>query len=390
VLPHAYAWNGPDGFQSVSDSIFDLDFGTYYVTVTDLNSCYLTDSSVMDQDPTLVLEIVVNNPITCYGYSDGTLEINASQGLEPYSYEWNNGSSTKIISNLATGNYSVTVTDDKDCKGVWMIDFEEPENILLDAVIDPVSCHAYSDGRITLDATGGNGDYTFRWENIQVQGNVVDSLLSGIYLADIYDYKNCHSDTTIFIPQPEPLEIVIENIKQSFCPDWGDGEITITIEGGTPAYSYVWQDYPDVNGPVLSDIMPGWYFVSVTDANNCLSDSTIRVTSQSNVCLDIPTAFTPGNNDRVNDYWDVTYVDENHQSHKFYDIYPQARVLIYNRWGKLVFEGDISKSYDDGNGIWDGKDNSNRDLPVDSYYYLIYLNNIVNVEPVKGTITIIR
>ena len=90
VLPHVYSWNGPDGFQSVSDSIFGLDFGTYYVTVTDLNSCYLTDSSVMDQDPTLVLEIVVNNPISCNGYSDGILEINTSQGLEPYNYDWNN------------------------------------------------------------------------------------------------------------------------------------------------------------------------------------------------------------------------------------------------------------------------------------------------------------
>jgi gliding motility-associated-like protein len=194
----------------------------------------------------------------------------------------------------------------------------------------------------------------------------------------------------IYIPQPEPLEMTIENIKQSFCPDWGDGEITISIEGGTPEYSYSWQDYPDADAPVLSDIKPGWYFISVTDANNCLIDSTIRVTSQSNVCLDIPTAFTPGNNDRANDYWDVTYVDENHQSHKFYDLYPQARVLIYNRWGKLVFEGDINKSYDDGNGIWDGKDNSDRELPVDSYYFLIYLNNAANTEPVKGTITIIR
>jgi gliding motility-associated-like protein len=194
----------------------------------------------------------------------------------------------------------------------------------------------------------------------------------------------------VIIPQPEPLEIMIENIKQTFCPDWGDGEITISIAGGTPEYSYAWEGYPDVNAPVLSDIKPGWYVVSVTDANSCQIDSAIRMTSQSNVCLDIPTAFTPGNNDRANDYWDVTYVDDNYASHKFYEIYPQASILIYNRWGRLVFEGDINKTYDDGNGIWDGKDNSGRELPVDSYYYLIYLNNKVNIEPLKGTITIIR
>jgi len=130
-----------------------------------------------------------------------------------------------------------------------------------------------------------------------------------------------------------------------------------------------------VNSPVLSEIKPDWYYVMVNDANNCTADTSIKMTSNNNYCLDIPTAFTPGNYDRANDYWDVTYVDEYLNSHKFYEIYPTARVLIYNRWGKLVFEGDINKSYDDGNGIWHGKDNSEKELPVDSYYFLIYLNS---------------
>ncbi len=56
-----------------------------------------------------------------------------------------------------------------------------------------------------------------------------------------------------------------------------------------------------------------------------------------------------------------------------------------------MFEGDINKSFNDGNGIWDGRDNAHKELPVDSYYFMIYLDKSKNKDyDAKGTITIIR
>ncbi len=382
-----YLWSNG----ATNDSIFNLNLGIYSLSVTDINLCQITDSAIIDQDATLILQVNVNNPVSCHGEADGILKVNVNQGIPPFIYHWNTGGSADQLTKASVGTYSVTVTDNVGCKEHTSFDLNEPDPIVLDATITNVSCFSLSDAEIELDATGGNGNYVYRWENNPLENNIVNNLSAGTYMVDIYDIKNCYTDTSVVITQPAPLEIITENIKKAFCPDWGDGEITIRVEGGTPEYNYEWQDYTNVSGPVLSQIKPGWYVVSVTDANNCMTDTSIKMTSNHNICLDIPTAFTPGNNDMVNDYWDVTYVDENQISHKFYDIYPYARVLIYNRWGKLVFEGDINKSFNDGNGIWDGRDNAHKELPVDSYYFMIYLDKSKNKDyDAKGTITIIR
>ncbi|MBN2612775.1 MAG: gliding motility-associated C-terminal domain-containing protein, partial [Bacteroidales bacterium] len=381
-----YLWNTG----SVTDSIYNLQLGTYSITVTDMNLCSVTDSAVIAQDSTLILEVGVNRPVTCYRGDDGILEVKVLRGDPPYTYLWNTGDDTKTLNNARAGTYSVVVTDNNRCKDDISFDLTEPEIIRLQPDIQNVSCFGYSDGEITLTATGGNDNYTYMWQGNTLSGASVKDLAAGTYEVRIYDIKNCYSDTVVTITEPELLDIVIENIKKAYCPDWGDGEISISGRGGTPEYSYSWQGYPDITGPILSGIKPDWYYVTITDANNCTADTSIKMTSNNNYCLDIPTAFTPGNNDRANDYWDVTYVDNYHVSHKFYEIYPNAKVLIYNRWGKLVFTGDINKSFNDGNAIWNGKDNTDKELPVDSYYFMIYLDQDNNSDPIKGTITIIR
>ncbi|MFO7655924.1 MAG: PKD-like domain-containing protein, partial [Bacteroidales bacterium] len=382
----SYLWN--TGL--VTDSIFNLPLGTYYLTVTDINLCTAFDSAVIAQDSTLILEINVNMPVTCYGGKDGILEVNILRGDPPFSYLWNTGNNTKILNNAEAGTYSVIVSDNNRCKNDISFNNEEPEKIRLHTDTKNVSCFGYTDAEITLAATGGNGNYTYMWQGNPITGTYVEGIAAGNYPVRIFDIKSCYSDTVVTVTEPELLEIVIENIQKAFCPDWGDGEISISVDGGTSEYRYSWQDYPEITGPLLTGLKPNWYFVTITDANNCSADTAFEVLSINNYCLDIPTAFTPGNNDRANDYWDVTYVDNNHISHKFYEIYPNAKVFVYNRWGKLVFNGDLSKNYDDGNGIWHGKDNSDKDLPVDSYYFMIYLDQNNTSDPIKGTITIIR
>ena len=88
----------------------------------------------------------------------------------------------------------------------------------------------------------------------------------------------------------------------------------------------------------------------------------------------IPTVITP-NNDGKNDL----FVIEN-----LHTIYPNANVVIMNRWGNLVFE---SEGYETP---WDGtKFNSGEQLPLGTYFYRIILNDGTDQE-LKGPISIIR
>jgi len=89
------------------------------------------------------------------------------------------------------------------------------------------------------------------------------------------------------------------------------------------------------------------------------------------MCITVPNAITP-NGDGVNDTWIIDQIE----------IYPEVKVEIYNRWGELIFHAP--KGY---TKPWDGTFKG-RELPIDSYHYVIDLNNGRDV--VTGSITIIR
>ncbi len=90
----------------------------------------------------------------------------------------------------------------------------------------------------------------------------------------------------------------------------------------------------------------------------------------------VPTAFTP-NGDQMNDYWELVDID---------DVYPNNKVLIYNRWGNLLFE---SEQGDYSSNKWNGKYNGEL-LPVASYYYIIMTEGDNSGEILKGTVSIIK
>ena len=142
--------------------------------------------------------------------------------------------------------------------------------------------------------------------------------------------------------------------------DWNTGDInsTIDIRGR------------DVTDPSTNE-NTGYYWVTVTDENMCTNTDTMAVTVMRQ--LDIPNAITP-NNDGDNDKWKIPGLS----------LYPNNVVKIYDRWGDLVYQ---AKGYDEGK-YWDGTDMNGKELPMDSYYYMIKLGT--GEKPLFGSVTIIR
>src|SRR5690606_26743980 len=110
TAPYTYSWSPSGG---TADTATNLAAGTYTVLVTDANGCTATQSVVITQ-PAIPYDIVLvsQNNISCNGANNGSITINVTGGTAPYNYVWSNGGgNTPAISNLATGNYTVTVTD---------------------------------------------------------------------------------------------------------------------------------------------------------------------------------------------------------------------------------------------------------------------------------------
>ena len=139
---------------------------------------------------------------------------------------------------------------------------------------------------------------------------------------------------------------------------------------GVPPYSIIWSD-GDVNTS-RTNLLPGTYSVVVTDMNGCAVSADIVVDYAGTAgCLEIPTIITP-NNDGYNDTWIIKNID----------LFPDAEVFVFNRWGEQVFHTKNLLA-----NPWDGTSDG-KQLPTDSYHYVLHLNN--GSEPRSGVISIIK
>ena len=133
------------------------------VRATDSRGCTATDSVVVAQPSAVTLTSSQVN-ITCYGGSDGSIDLAANGGTSPYTYRWSNNATTEDISNLTSGTYSVTVTDTNGCSRSQTLTLvQPPSSVNLSATVVNSGCA--TSGSIDLSVTGGYGQYSYLWSN---------------------------------------------------------------------------------------------------------------------------------------------------------------------------------------------------------------------------------
>ncbi|MEZ4893193.1 MAG: SprB repeat-containing protein [Saprospiraceae bacterium] len=93
----------PESNGATTQDISNLSAGTYTVTVTDANGCTKSKTTSIAEPPVLSLSKTKVN-VSCYGGSDGSIDLSVSGGTSPYSYNWSNGATTQDIGNLSAGN----------------------------------------------------------------------------------------------------------------------------------------------------------------------------------------------------------------------------------------------------------------------------------------------
>src|SRR5690606_39193672 len=98
-----------------TQDISNLPAGTYGVTVRDDRGCTTTASIVVEEPAGISSVNGALTQISCNGAADGAIVLTVSGGQADYSYSWSNGATTKDISGLAPGTYTVTVTDATEC-----------------------------------------------------------------------------------------------------------------------------------------------------------------------------------------------------------------------------------------------------------------------------------
>lgn len=260
VDPYTINWNtGATNTQLIND----LAAGNYSVTVTDINLCKGVKQFKVLQPAEINITTNLINPL-CNGSQNGSIVVNASGGIGPYTYKWSNGSSNSSLNNIAAGIYFLTVTDSKDCSAEFSISLADPEKIQLSGFITNPLCYQSNEGTIDLTVSGGTLPYSYVWNGIASSEDQKD-LSAGIYLVEVTDKNGCVQQKSFEIVNPNELELD-GKITNAYC-DKNTGAIELIVSGGIGIYSYLWSD-----GSTDKDLVnqyPGKYTVVVADENGC-------------------------------------------------------------------------------------------------------------------------
>ena len=283
--PYSYLWsNGAS-----TNSINGLAAGSYIVTVTDDHGCVISATVVISEPPLIIPNINIISQVSCNNGNDGSVNISASGGVPPYSYNWSNGSNQTTLNNLTSGTYSVTITDDTGCTVSTSVVVNQP--LLLTASINytDITCFNQIDGTATASAVGGTAPYTYFWSNGS-NSAAITNLPMGTYTVTVTDYNSCTASTSINIVEPAPLTSLVSPTTNVDCFGNNTGSATVIAIGGTSPYSYNWSS--GGTNVTSSGLISGTYYVTITDNHGCTDTNSVDITQP----LQMTTAITSTTN----------------------------------------------------------------------------------------------
>ncbi|MBK7966563.1 MAG: SprB repeat-containing protein [Bacteroidetes bacterium] len=286
---YTFLWNTGATTQNINS----IPAGTYTVTVTDANGCTAVRNVSVTSTNAPVISNVVNTPASCFGGSDGSIDITITAGTPNYFYSWSNGATTEDIFGLIAGTYTVTVTDINSCSVSTSYTVSQATQVSGTAVLTPPSCNGGANGSIDLTPAGGNGVYTYAWNNAAITQDI-SGLIAGTYTVTITDGNLCTGTVSFNLTEPNIISTSV-NTTLPLCNGGTNGSIDLTVFGGTPTYSYNWSN--GFVGQDPSGLVAGTYTVTVTDLNLCTRLRTVIVGQpsaiSSSVLLHLPIVGCP-------------------------------------------------------------------------------------------------
>ncbi len=262
----SYSWstggNGP-----VETNLYA---GTYSVITTDGNGCTSQELVVITAPAQIQNSISYTMPM-CNG-GTGDVTVTPSGGTGAFTYSWTNGNTTATQTGLVAGGYDVVVTDANGCTKFTTVTMTQPAAITLSTTMQDPLCNG-GVGTATVVANGGTAGYTYSW----ITGGTTDTegnLVAGTYQVVVTDQNGCTSTTNAVVVEPTVISTSSTTTNEL---TGNDGTIDLTVTGGTPGYTFAWNNGAATED--LSGLAAGDYTVLVTDANGCTFSITITVSS---------------------------------------------------------------------------------------------------------------
>ncbi|MFH2143474.1 MAG: gliding motility-associated C-terminal domain-containing protein [Bacteroidota bacterium] len=394
TLPYTVEWYNNSALISNLEDLSNLYAGQYIVVVTDSIGSNASDTVNLNNTYQITTVDTIADAL-CYS-SAGTINITPQNGFgfytgilypqkwDPYQQLWlldsagvdtlnTNVDTLNFLWSVVAGRYSIYITDNtgSTCFIEKTIEIHQPSSpVTFNKTFYHNICKDDSSGWIKVVPDGGTPPYTYSW-SVGSSLNQISDLKAGLYTVTVSDSKGCRKTETIAINEPfQPIILIADTLDVS-CRDNKDGEISIMdIENAKSPYTYTWSTGTTDN--FINELDSGLYSITVTDANNCRALRDFHIGMKDCDCITIYNVITPDGNGK-NDTWEIKNIQ----------LYPQAKVKVFNRWGTLVYSS--TNGYDNS---WDGKYNGSL-LDSGDYYYIVILNSR-DYPPYTGPLKILK
>ncbi|MEI6574835.1 MAG: T9SS type A sorting domain-containing protein [Bacteroidota bacterium] len=271
---YTYNWSGPLGFSSTVDDISNLISGNYLLTITDLNSCTKTTNFNITQPNLLTVTGIVTD-VACHAATTGSIDITVLGGNPAYNINWSNGAHTEDLIGIGIGTFNVSVTDQLGCtvSSAWTLTQPSGIVVTLDSLKNAI-CPGGNSGKIYVSVNGGVTPYTYLWSD----GSALEdrpTLIAGTYHLTVTDHNFCTLVSTYTITAPADF-VITPTLTNIDCHGNANGAINLVITGGTPAYSYLWNN--NATSMDITNLTAGTYTITVTDSKACSYTHSYEIT----------------------------------------------------------------------------------------------------------------
>ncbi len=358
------------------------------IKLNSANGLSLLDTIYINYPSPLYIEAQLANDfngfgVPCYNDSLGQALVNIIYGgSPPLTYLWSNGENLPLLSNLSSGIYQVTVSDNHGCESADSIEITEPPPIEYQITLDEIKCFGQNNGAVVLTSVqGGAGPINTSLDGQSFQQTFIyNGLSEGNHEVVIMDQNGCSFEEPFFISEPAAWNLSVgPDTSIAFGTSF---PLTATIKGlpiGT--LQLTWSDGQCENCltrmiEANTDIE---YTVTGIDENGCISEDEIKLDVFIDRDLFIPNIFSP-NGDQVNDQFIITSGT---------GLEEIEELTIFDRWGNLVFQ-EFHFQPNDQTLSWDGTMNG-KSLNPGVYVYkmkVVFMDQ--RQETRFGDITLVR
>lgn len=270
IEPYTYSWSNNLGSTA---NLTNLPSGTYECTVVDATGCVVILSNTLTELSNLAA-VANGTEVLCNNTQTGNLEINAANGVTPYTYQWVGTSNTSTyVTSVGPGTYTCIVTDGLGCTDT-VTTVLAVSDLSASATASNPLCYGTNTGSVTVTATGGTGPYAYDWAGSTTSGTVLSGLSEGSYSVVVTDAYGCSTTASASVNEPAAWSVSAAVTPAVFG---ADGAIDLIVNGASGPYIYSWDNNATTQD--LNNLDGGTYVITITDSVGCTYTDSIVVNS---------------------------------------------------------------------------------------------------------------